>query len=94
MRKDVKVIYCPTGNMEADLFTKPLHGSLFNKFRDEIMNVQKDASCTQGVTMLHRSVLRKYNRFSMRTRTASPTDECRKNVCAHRHIEPQINKKV
>ena len=62
--KEVKVVYCPTGNMAADMFTKPLQGSLFKKFRDEIMNVQKDASCPHGVTMLHRSVLR-YNRYSI-----------------------------
>jgi hypothetical protein len=66
-KKEVKVVYCPTGNMAADMFTKPLQGSLFKKFRDEIMNVQKDASCPHGVTMLHRSVLRKYNRYSMCT---------------------------
>ena len=47
-------------NMAADMFTKPLQGSLFKKFRNEIMNIQKDASFPHGVTMLHRSVLRKY----------------------------------
>jgi len=50
--------------MAADMFTKPLQGSLFKKFSDEIMNVQKEESCPHGVTMLHRSVLR-YNRYSI-----------------------------
>ena len=36
--KEVKVEYCPTGEMIADCFTKPLQGSLFKKFRDFIMN--------------------------------------------------------
>ena len=36
--KEVKVEYCPTGDMVADYFTKPLQGSLFKKFRDFIMN--------------------------------------------------------
>ena len=36
--KEVKVEYCPTGEMIADYFTKPLQGSLFKKFRDFIMN--------------------------------------------------------
>jgi len=40
------------------------------------MNVQKDASCPHGVTMLHRSVSRKYNRYSMCT--SNPTEGCRK----------------
>ena len=36
--KEVKVEYCPTGDMVADYFTKPLQGTLFKKFRDFIMN--------------------------------------------------------
>jgi hypothetical protein len=35
---EVSVQYCPTGDMIADFFTKPLQGSLFKKFRDQIMN--------------------------------------------------------
>jgi len=49
LKKEVKVVYCPTGNMAAEMFTKPLKGILFKNFRDEIMNEQKDASCSQGV---------------------------------------------
>ena len=29
--------YCPTGDMIADYFTKPLQGTLFRKFREVIM---------------------------------------------------------
>ena len=36
--KEVEVKYCPTGEMLADFFTKPLQGSLFFKFHDLIMN--------------------------------------------------------
>ena len=35
----VQVRYCPTGDMVADFFTKPLQGSLFKKFRDQILNL-------------------------------------------------------
>jgi hypothetical protein len=35
---EVKIEYCPTGEMIANYFTKPLQGSLFKKFRDMIMN--------------------------------------------------------
>ena len=34
---EVEIIYCPTEQMLADYFTKPLQGSLFNKFRRVIM---------------------------------------------------------
>ena len=36
--REVKIEYCPTGEMIADYFTKPLQGTLFKKFRDCIMN--------------------------------------------------------
>jgi hypothetical protein len=35
---EVSVEYCPTQRMLADFFTKPLQGSLFQTFRDLIMN--------------------------------------------------------
>jgi len=33
----ISVVYCPTEEMLADFFTKPLQGSLFQKFRDVIL---------------------------------------------------------
>jgi hypothetical protein len=33
------VEYCPTEEMLADLFTKPLQGSAFRKFRDAVLNI-------------------------------------------------------
>ena len=33
----IDVVYCPTEDMLADFFTKPLQGSLFEKFRSVIM---------------------------------------------------------
>jgi hypothetical protein len=37
--KEVSIDYCPTGDMTGDFFTKPLQGSKFRKFRDQIMNM-------------------------------------------------------
>jgi len=59
--KGIKIIYCPTGDMIADILTKPLQGSRLKRFRDSITNVQDGASVSPAVTMIHRSVLRKYN---------------------------------
>ena len=39
--RELNVAYCPTGDMVADYFTKPLQGSAFRKLRDIIMNVCK-----------------------------------------------------
>ena len=36
-RKEIKIEYCPTEQMLADYFTKPLNGRLFKYFRDIIM---------------------------------------------------------
>jgi hypothetical protein len=38
-KKHIKVKYCPTKEMIADFFTKPLQGALFYKFRDVILGV-------------------------------------------------------
>jgi hypothetical protein len=37
---DVKVEYCPTEDMVADIFTKSLQGSAFHKFRNAVLNMQ------------------------------------------------------
>lgn len=37
--KEMRVEYCPTEDMLADIFTKPLQGSLFRKLRDRLLNV-------------------------------------------------------
>jgi len=36
---EVKVAFCPTQEMLADFFTKPLQGTLFTRMRDEILNL-------------------------------------------------------
>jgi hypothetical protein len=50
---ELTVEYCPTKQMLADFFTKPLQGSLFQALRDQVMNVDP-ASTT---TLARRSVL-------------------------------------
>ncbi len=52
--KEVSIQYCPTGKMVADFFTKPLQGTLFQKFRNYIMNVDPTTNNLSG----RRSVLR------------------------------------
>ena len=37
---DLHIEYCPTDNMVADFFTKPLQGKKFLQFRKVIMNLQ------------------------------------------------------
>jgi hypothetical protein len=37
--KQLTVEYCPTGDMWADVFTKPLQGAAFVKFRKLILNL-------------------------------------------------------
>jgi hypothetical protein len=37
---EVSIQYCPTGEMIADFFTKPLQGVDFQKFRNFIMNYE------------------------------------------------------
>ena len=39
---ELRVKYCPTDNMVADFFTKPLQGSKFREFRKIIMNLKEE----------------------------------------------------
>jgi len=41
-RGEFRIEYCPTGEMIADYFTKPLQGALFRKFRDLILGIHKE----------------------------------------------------
>jgi hypothetical protein len=41
-KNELSVEHCPTGDMVADLFTKPLQGKLFYKFRSIILNIKDD----------------------------------------------------
>jgi hypothetical protein len=49
--RELVVEYCPTGDMLADFFTKPLQGKAFKNFRDIIMNIDHHND------PIHRSVL-------------------------------------
>ena len=49
---DINIIYCPTGSMVADYFTKPLQGSLFKKLRDVIMGVTHPDSLLDNIPPL------------------------------------------
>ena len=50
---EVTVAFCPTTNMLADFFTKPLQGSAFKRMRSIILNMPD----TDKSSIKHRSVL-------------------------------------
>jgi hypothetical protein len=50
---ELKVQYCPTDEMLADFFTKPLQGAIFRRLRAKIMNIDPATDWSQD----HRSVL-------------------------------------
>jgi hypothetical protein len=64
---EVRIEYCPTKEMKADFFTKPLQGTLFRKFRNWILNLTEDDilrygqqrtdGLAQDPRLSHRSVL-------------------------------------
>jgi len=56
--KEVRVKYCPTGDMLAEYFTKPLQGGLIVKFHDMIMNSLSDPAWHSAMQN-HRIVLKK-----------------------------------
>ena len=40
--KEFKIMYCPTEEMIADFFTKPLQGAQFYKFRNAILGIKAE----------------------------------------------------
>jgi hypothetical protein len=50
---ELRIEHCPTDQMLADFFTKPLQGTLFHKMRDKIMNI----GLNSPYHSTHRSVL-------------------------------------
>jgi hypothetical protein len=56
--KELTVEYCPTGDMWADVFTKPLQGAAFAKFRRMILNLN-DGGPEVKAPISHRSVMSK-----------------------------------
>ena len=47
----INVVYCPTGEMLADFYTKPLQGNLFRKFRDVIMGLKHISTLKEAETL-------------------------------------------
>ena len=43
--KEIQLQYCPTSDMLADILTKPLHGSLFVKLRNQLLNCSEKSDC-------------------------------------------------
>ena len=53
---DLRIEHCPTEEMLADYFTKPLQGALFYRLRDQIMNIDP-SSTYHSSSSCQRSVL-------------------------------------
>ena len=55
---DISIEYCPTDQMRADYFTKPLQGNLFLVMRDTIMNIPASCKYHSSHMKMKRSVLK------------------------------------
>ena len=55
---DIDIAYCPTDQMRADYFTKPLQGNLFRIMRDIIMNIPPQCKYHSSCMKVKRSVLK------------------------------------
>ena len=41
-KREIKLIYCPTGKMIADFSTKPLQGAIFVEFRNKMQGIESE----------------------------------------------------
>jgi hypothetical protein len=80
--KELMVEYCPTGDMLADFFTKPLQGKAFKNFRDIIMNIDQQGD------LVHRSVLG--NSVQEQNVSACSTSLCSTIRGQHPLVQPPI----
>jgi hypothetical protein len=80
--KELRIEYCPTGDMLADFFTKPLQGSLFQKFRNQVMNIDPGTKLYQD----HRSVLE--------NESGIDTEEGWTVVNRHKNVNTSVNSEV
>jgi hypothetical protein len=55
-RENITLAHCPTENMLADFYTKPLQGSLFRKMRDYIMGHSDSLNEERVENSLNRSI--------------------------------------
>jgi hypothetical protein len=49
------VEYCPTEEMLANLFTKPLQGAAFRRFRDAVLNIDSLDADRSASSLAYRS---------------------------------------
>ena len=75
-KKHIKVKYCPTEEMIADFFTKPLQGALFYKFRDAVLGI--NANDFEGYKEKYYQALEKYRLINKQASTS--LQECVGNV--------------
>ena len=83
-RKEIAVLYCPTKEMVADFFTKPLQGELFYKFGDQIMGLVPMGDITGD----HRSVLDKDSSQSKVSFTAHTNGAQKRPKTGHATKQP------
>jgi len=70
----VKVAFCPTQDMVADFFTKPLQGSLFVRMRERILNLP-----ASKIASVHRSVLEQRGNASNKNKLCKEKERENKN---------------
>jgi hypothetical protein len=87
---EVDIVYCPTKEMIADFFTKPLQGTAFTGFRDFIMNVDPNAANDNNQN--HRSVLNEISQDQVVHATQGYGDSDGFTMVTRRHRAKQMTK--
>ena len=83
---DLRIEYCPTEEMVADFFTKPLQSSLFRQLTARIMNYESSCSKKQQQTegVCWEPVISMGPRSTMRMMTSSGMSQPRRRSSASR----------
>ena len=70
--KEIKIEYCPTGEMVANFMTKPLQGSVFIKFRNLILGIREEDFDSYRKDF--EQILLKYGLTERKAKTVSSTN--------------------
>lgn len=86
-QKLVRIVYCPTGDMISDFVTKPLQGSLFRRFLNEILNISPNEEQLPPAECVEASQSNTARNKSSIDRIEPPTTSRGRQSCANPDVE-------
>jgi KUP system potassium uptake protein len=82
---DIHLLYCPTEDMLADFFTKPLQGKVFERFRDMVMG-RIPVAPVEDPSLAHTPAQERVGSSNLEAATWKPCDGSSAQDSAHKKV--------